>query len=102
MKIYQNNKLIWDSETRAEYTTGDAFTWLSYYLAKKVEKIEDLDLPACNYERDAIQNNIELYKIKLDLLSKIQDLLDNKTMEFVINFNPYNCFSRGTEYKIYA
>lgn len=102
MKIYENNKLIWDSEIRAEYTTGDAFTWLSYYLAERVEKLQFFTLPACNYERNAIQNSIETYKIKLDLLSKIQDFIDNETMEFVIDFNPYNAFSSGTEYKIYA
>lgn len=100
MKIYENNKLIWDSETRAEYTTGNSFTWLSFYFAEKINKIEDFVFPACNYERNAIQNSIEVHKIKLDLLTQIQDLIDNEVMEFVINFNPYNHFSRGDEYKI--
>lgn len=100
MKIYEDNKLIWDSETRAEHTTGDAFTWLSCYLVKKVENIQNPVLPACNYMRDVIEDNIELCQIKLDLLSKIKDLLDNETTEFAINFDQYNCFSRGTEFNI--
>lgn len=64
MKIYKNNKLIWNSETRAEHTAGDAFTWLSLHLANHIEKIEQM-LPACNYNRDIIQSTKDMYQVKI-------------------------------------
>ena len=94
MKIYENNKLLCESEI--------AFTWLSFHLAEKVKQLEFLSLPPGNYKRNAIQKSIEDYTIRLDLLKTIQNFADNKTMEFVINFNPYNPFSSGDVYKIVA
>lgn len=109
MKIYKNEKLIWDSETRPKYTTADPFTWLECTLTEEIKKREEFVLPECNYERNRIDYALETYKIKIDLLQQLQDFINNNSyfydnendiIQFAINTDPYNHFSRGDLYEI--
>ena len=99
-KIFENDKLIWDSETRAEYTTGDAKTWLNFTLTERINKRENFVLPCVNFDRSPAEDAIETYKIKIELLEKLQEFYVSEEMELYIDFDPGNTFSKTTVYKI--
>ena len=99
-KIFENDKLIWDSETRPEYTTGDAKTWLNYMLTDRINKFENFVLPNVNFIRSPAEDAIETYKIKIKLLQKLQEFDESEEEELYIDFSPYNSFSSTTIFRI--
>ena len=100
-KIFENDKLIWDSETRPEHNTGDAKTWLNNTLAERISKFENFALPAVNFCRTPAENAIEECRLKIKLLQKVQQLNESEEKELYIDFSPYNPFSKTTIFRIH-
>jgi hypothetical protein len=99
-KIFKNDQLIWDSETRPKHNTGDAKSWLNWFLTEQINNIENFVLPVVNFCRTPAENAIEEYNIKIKLLQKVQEFDESEEKELYIDFSPYNPFSGTTIFRI--